>query len=1104
MTINQGFSVAVLISCLLSCVRVNAQQVYINEIMASNATTLADVSNSYEDWFELYNPTNEPVDIAGYYVTDNLANPTKHKILSGSIQTIIPANGYLVIWASEVLTRGPLHVNFKLSAGGEVIGLFKPDGITPVDRVTFGPQRSDISWGRQPDGSANWLFFQRTTIINNTSPGASNNGKTGYAEVLDPPVFSRTGGFYSGPFSLSLSSPDSSVTIFYTLDGSDPNPTNLEPQLFSYKNSYEELPGQVAGPILSQLYQTFPYRGAIPIVDSSAAQNRLSVKSSTASFQPNYFPVTPVFKGTVVRAIAYKPNALVSRSSTQTYFITPDTTRYQLPVVAIGSDERSFFDYFTGFYTAGDRFDAWRRANPTEVARFCVEGNYSNRTDDWRRQGSVEFMLNGKTINSKPVELAINGGCTRSVPRKSLRLYGDTNFEYPFFSNRPANQFYDRLLLRNGGNDWDYTLLVDSYMQRLVQHLSFDTQSNRPSVVFLNGEYWGVHTLQERYDANYLNRNYGVATNAVDMVKIDGGVFVADEGDMTQYNSLKAYFDSASTIDYAYVSTKMDVANFSDYQIAEIFSANTDWPQNNVQLWRKRTSQYEPTAAKGQDGRFRWMMFDMDFGLSAVNNYLENNLIRATSDTISPEFTLFLRKLLTRPDYTAYFINRAADLLNTTFDPARASTLLAGMRQEYAPYMAEHFSRWNTGMTLAKWQANLDTVTKFVQMRPAVMRDHIRQQFSLGRDQQVTVAVSDTTQGYVTVNTIAILPTTVGVSSSPYPWTGSYFQGNPIRLVAKPKSGSRFVGWQENGALLTTDTLYSYNPTTGRTLLALFEADNQFVAKPKPFVLQTGNYRFENWSSTAAAGTYPPNMYFVGMTMPDPTLAATFTLADTVKGVYNLTSGTRMNGLNDAGVALINTGGGNVGYAASSLGGLLLAVQTTGMNEVIVQWTGGTVTPNLRQYRIRLRYRTGDSGEFQDLLDENNNPVEYERSALAGHSKVISPVALPATLLNKPYVQLLWQYYYTGVGTSGARDQLRVDNIIVGRSGCQSIASGDWMAPSTWSCGRVPSLFDDVTISAGHVVTLPIPNAVAKQVRVGVGAKLRYTTNLSAVRVKQR
>lgn len=141
--------------------------VWINEWMASNSTTIADPDDlDFDDWIELYNAGSQPADLSGYSITDNPANQAKYVFPQG---TVIPAHGFLLLWADEErATNGQVHLNFRLSADGEVIALFAPDG-TQVDRVDFGPQVRDQSQGRSPDGGA-------IAIQGRPSPGVSNAG----------------------------------------------------------------------------------------------------------------------------------------------------------------------------------------------------------------------------------------------------------------------------------------------------------------------------------------------------------------------------------------------------------------------------------------------------------------------------------------------------------------------------------------------------------------------------------------------------------------------------------------------------------------------------------------------------------------------------------------------------------------------------------------------------------------------------------------------------------------------------------------------------------------------------------------------------------------
>ena len=150
--------------------------VWINEWMADNKTTLTDpADNDYEDWFELFNPGTNAVDLSGYYLSDTLTNTTQWAIPDG---TIIPARGYLLVWADGETgqnspSRADLHANFSLAKGGEAIGLFAPDG-TLIDGVAFGAQTSDVSQGRFPDGASSIFFMTNATPrTTNVLPGSN-------------------------------------------------------------------------------------------------------------------------------------------------------------------------------------------------------------------------------------------------------------------------------------------------------------------------------------------------------------------------------------------------------------------------------------------------------------------------------------------------------------------------------------------------------------------------------------------------------------------------------------------------------------------------------------------------------------------------------------------------------------------------------------------------------------------------------------------------------------------------------------------------------------------------------------------------------------------
>ncbi len=147
-------------------------QLVINEFMAFNTSCCADNDSGtpeFDDWIEIYNKGAEPVNLAGMYVSDDKANPFKHKIPSDNASlTTIPPGGYLVLWADNTQSQGPLHVEFALANAGEDVALFYIDG-RAIDTYTFVTQIENVSFGRTSDGASTWKTFTTPT------PGESNN-----------------------------------------------------------------------------------------------------------------------------------------------------------------------------------------------------------------------------------------------------------------------------------------------------------------------------------------------------------------------------------------------------------------------------------------------------------------------------------------------------------------------------------------------------------------------------------------------------------------------------------------------------------------------------------------------------------------------------------------------------------------------------------------------------------------------------------------------------------------------------------------------------------------------------------------------------------------
>ena len=202
--------------------------VFVNEWLAGNVASLADPADGqFNDWFELYNPTTNAVDLAGYYLTDTFTNKTKFLITTNMAHVLAP-RGHLLVWADNQASqntvagvpRPDLHVNFQLALGGEAIGLFAADG-TAIDFISFGPQTNDVSQGRFPDGAAG-IYYMPGTV----TPRAANQLAGGPANVA--PVLDAVGNkvLYLGQsLTFTATATDSNVPaqgLTFTLDAGAP------------------------------------------------------------------------------------------------------------------------------------------------------------------------------------------------------------------------------------------------------------------------------------------------------------------------------------------------------------------------------------------------------------------------------------------------------------------------------------------------------------------------------------------------------------------------------------------------------------------------------------------------------------------------------------------------------------------------------------------------------------------------------------------------------------------------------------------------------------------------------------------------------------------
>jgi hypothetical protein len=598
--------------------------------------------------------------------------------------------------------------------------------------------------------------------------------------IEDTLVFSHGSGFYDKEFLLQVHSENGSAKIYYTLDGSEPNT------------------------------ESYLYEDGIEIKDRKDDE---SVYSRIRDIADGFRPPSNVYKAMVVRCRAFKEDTPISEIITATYFVGDDAKdRYTLPIISLVSDPYNLFDYNHGIYVKGEYYD---KLFDSSLEPWELEGNYTQRGREWEREVCIEYFDDGEAKFSQNVGIRIHGGATRSYPQKSLRFYARSEYgveyiEYPVFGNKKiieegnvADRF-KTLLLRNGGNDAQSTIFRDAMMQSLVEHTSLDVQAYKPVIVFLNGEYWGIHNIRERFDKYYFENYYGVSEEQLVLMEGDGELVEGTEEDVAYYRNMIDYIKNNSMKDskhYQYISTLIDIENFILYNMAQIFFDNTDWPGNNNDFWRVRKESYDKDAPYGHDGRWRWLLYDTDFGFGLYpyyGGYRNNTLVHATkageTEWPTPDWsTLIFRNLLENEEFKNQFINTFADYLNTSFKSEYINKRITEFKNLLEPEVDEHNSRWRAWPS---WESNINVMIEFAEKRPDFQREHIISFFNLYGDSNINLDVSNKQHGYIRINSIDINEKTPGVEESVYPWTGRYFNGIPVSITAVPLDGYAFMGWE--------------------------------------------------------------------------------------------------------------------------------------------------------------------------------------------------------------------------------------------------------------------------------------------------------------------
>ena len=581
------------------------------------------------------------------------------------------------------------------------------------------------------------------------------------ASALEP-VFSPPGGYYDRDIQLTIRAPDLSAgehsDVIFTIGGG--------------------VPTYAAGTVYTQ-----------PI--------RLSAAAAAV---------------TIIRARAVLPGGELGPVVSASYFVGVPAS---LPMISLIMDPDDLWSPERGIYAnPHERGEAWER--PVDVTYV----------DKDRRSG---FHISAG--------IRIHGGYGRYFDKQSLRLYfrqeyGASRLDYPLFAGSEVRSF-KRLVLHSGGQDWhtfphmnypNWTLIRNQLAASLASELQGYATHSQPALLFINGEPWGIYQIRERMDSRFLADHYGI--ESADYLETPEllGFRSIHMGDGEHWDHLMGFIeahDLADPANYAYVQTQVDIANFVDYTILQIYAANIDWPHHNMHQFRPRVL----------GGRWQWMFWDIDHGFGANSeSQADLNLIARAMDydypTTGGRDALLLRKLLENPTFAERFFSRTADLLNTTLASTSVIAHIDALAAELEPDITYETVRWSSSVD---WRSNIEDLRDFARRRPDFVRQHMVERFNLKGTAQLILAPPTSGSGTVAVNDILI---------QSLPWQGVYFQGTPVQVTAAPTPGYRFAGWDPPD-LPQTPTI-TLIPGITQTLTPRFEV----ISDDMP---RAGDVAFTRW-----------------------------------------------------------------------------------------------------------------------------------------------------------------------------------------------------------------------------------------------------------------
>lgn len=490
----------------------------------------------------------------------------------------------------------------------------------------------------------------------------------------DTVVFSAKGGFYEDVFALELFNNYPQHHIRYTINGNRPTPQ-------------------------SPLYEE-------TLVLNQQIYSKSNIYTIVNCPENEFYLPDSVQHCIVIRAAVFDENdSCVSQVTTNSYFIRAlGCNTHGLPAVSLCADSLDLFDYERGIFVPGIHFDS---LNPYFTGNYCMKGR------EWERVCNIEYYeLDNSGVNQQ-VGLRTHGKKARYQSQKGMKIYareeyGKKRLKHRFFETLPIDKF-KHLCLKPYMSAWNGSGCKDYIVSRMAQHINVESLASRACVLFLNGEYWGIYYVAEKPDERFLEDHFGVNIDSVNLINIWNEL---ECGNSDNFYALRTWMEQADLSDeeqYSYAESQIDIPNFIDYYVLELFSANLDWPATNTRMWQLG------------DGKWRWIFYDGDACLEALSFDVFAN---ATYDgdegyPSSRRATLFFRRLLENESFREQFVHRFNELVSTRFSYQNTKPYFDYIKQTLQDEVPNQIERFHCPEAYSSWENYcMPVIDYFLRERP--------------------------------------------------------------------------------------------------------------------------------------------------------------------------------------------------------------------------------------------------------------------------------------------------------------------------------------------------------------------------------------------------